>query len=87
MTIFESIEVLNQFLKKENSLTVIEQVTNILTDTYFSSNVQARMSLKYVPLNNVRIQLLIEIMEQLYPIEERNKPADNTIVAIISSLV
>jgi hypothetical protein len=86
MTIFESIEVLKQFLKKDNAITVIEQVTNILTDIYFSSNDQARMSLKYVPLNNARIQLLIEIMEQLYQIEERNQVADKNIAIIISSL-
>jgi hypothetical protein len=87
ITISKSIMLLNEMLKKENDITVIEQVTKVLIDIYFSNNVQAKISLKYVPLTNSRIQLLIEIMEQLYPIEERNQPADNKIVARINNIV
>lgn len=87
MTISEGIELLNIILGNNNSQTIIEEVTNILTNTYLSSNVQAKIALKYVPLNNIRIQMLIEIMEQEHPEEERNQPIDKNVAATINNLV
>ena len=87
MTISEGIELLNIILGNEKPQIIIEEVTNILTDFYISSNVQAKIALKYVPLNNSRIQMLIEIMEQAHPEEERSQPIDKNIAAAISSLL
>ena len=87
MTILESIQLLNELLEKENAPIVIEKVTSILSETYLGSNVQAKIALKYVPLNNSRIQMLIEIMEQMYSLEARNQAINEKIAAIISSLV
>lgn len=87
MTISEGIELLNIILGNNNSQTIIEEVTNILTNTYLSSNVQAKIALRYVPLNNSRIQMLIEIMEQEHPEEERKQPIDKNVAATINNLV
>ena len=87
MTISEGIELLNIILGNENSPTIIEEITNILTNIYLLGNSQAKIALMYVPLNNARIQMLIEIIEQAHPEEERGQPIDKNAAAAISSLL
>lgn len=84
MTVSEGMQILIELLKDNNTPTVIEQVNNILI-SYINNNHEAMIALKYVPMDNSRIKMLLDIMYYEYPtIEVRDQPINEDTAGTIS---
>jgi hypothetical protein len=71
-TVVEGIQILNELNKRNNSQDTLNKITKILI-SYLNNCAQAMLMLKYVPNDNSRILMLLELVDQLYPTEDSKK--------------